>query len=585
MYRLLRILFASLLLILGAATFIERSEGTVFVSRYVYHSLWFVGLWAMLAVVALIVVVRRRLWKRKAVALLHLSLLVILAGAATSFFTSKSDTMHSVRHDSIGTRLTYAGYLLLAASMLWVLCAKRERFRYLLRRVMDFKVVGVVAFLSVACATQMQARSLPTISAEEAEQMARRQIVYNGRIVPFNTMARDFMLKVYGQPEYHGLSAEQVVCGWLARPEVWKDEPLIKVKDGSLRRRLGANGEWVSMQSLFEDDGSYKIYALMKTEHSSKAVQEIDEKAGIILMLVQGMLFTPLPADAPSLSSSRVETEIFYNRMPLVKMLFMFNLTLGLLSLLAFIFGFFGRKGIEILFRSLFVLSLFVLSLLYALRWYVGGYMPLGNGYETMLFMSLAVMLVSAIVLRRFPLMACLGLLLSGFTLLVAHLGDANPQITPLAPALNSPLLSIHVSIIMMAYALLGMTFIISAIYFVLKILQSQRPSPHIARQLALLTPFSQLLLYPAVFLLAGGIFIGAVWANMAWGTYWSWDPKEVWALITMLVYVLPFHPSLTGHLLHTATRYHLFMMLAFLTILMTYFGVNYYLGGMHSYV
>ena len=84
--------------------------------------------------------------------------------------------------------------------------------------------------------------------------------------------------------------------------------------------------------------------------------------------------------------------------------------------------------------------------------------------------------------------------------------------------------------------------------------------------------------------MLACGIFIGAVWANVSWGTYWSWDPKEVWALITMLVYAIPFHSSLTGRLLSTPIRHHLFMILAFLTILMTYFGVNYFLGGMHSY-
>ena len=432
----------------------------------------------------------------------------------------------------------------------------------------------------------MQARTLPTVNAGEAEQMARRQIVYNGRIVTFNTMARDFVLKVYGKTEYHGLSAEQVVCGWLARPEVWKDEPIVRVKDGSLRRQLGTESEYVSVQSLFNADGSYKLYAMQENGMPSKAVQELDEKIGIILMLTQGSLFSPLPADAPALSDTRVEAEIFYNRMPLVKVLFMANLTLGILSLVFFGLGFSDRKGVKMSLQVLFCLSFLLLSFLYVLRWYVSGHVPLGNGYETMLFMSFIIMLVSGIIGRRFSLMLPVGLLFSGFTLLVAHLSDGNPQITHLMPVLNSPLLSIHVSVIMMAYALLGMTCIIAIIYFVIAVLQRTKHSTSntLTRQLSLLTPLSQLLLYPAVFMLACGIFIGAVWANVSWGTYWSWDPKEVWALITMLVYAIPFHPSLTVRLLSTPSRYHLFMIFAFFTILMTYFGVNYFLGGMHSY-
>ena len=674
MRSLLGVLFIGLLLVLGAATFVEQSQGTAFATQHVYHAPWFVCLWALLATVSVIVIVRKHLWKRQAVAMIHLSLLLILAGAAVTFFTSQSGMMHiregqtedrfvlqedrtlaslpfsvqldsfrvscypgtdtpadfqsfvtigdvqgrraeiismnhilslsgyrlyqssydedgrgtilSVRYDPIGTPLTYAGYLLLAVSMVWTLCAKRERFRHLFRQVSACKTAVVTLLLYIMCGTPMQARSLPTISANEAEQMARQQIVYNGRIVTFNTMARDFVLKVYGKAEYHGLSAEQVVCGWLARPDVWKDEPIVKVKDASLRRQLGAESECVSVQSLFNDDGSYKLYAMQENAVPSKAVQELDEKIGIILMLTQGSLFSPLTADAPALSNTRVEAEIFYNRMPLVKVLFMFNLTLGILSLVLFGLGFSDRKGVKMSLQVLFCLSLLLLSFLYVLRWYVSGHVPLGNGYETMLFMSFIIMLVSGIIGRRFSLMLPVGLLFSGFTLLVAHLSDGNPQITHLMPVLNSPLLSIHVSVIMMAYALLGMTCIIAIIYFVIAVLQRTKHSTSntLTRQLSLLTPLSQLLLYPAVFMLACGIFIGAVWANVSWGTYWSWDPKEVWALITMLVYAIPFHPSLTGRLLSTPPRYHLFMAFAFLTILMTYFGVNYFLGGMHAY-
>ena len=666
MRHLLGLLYIVILLVLGAATFVEQAHGTAFAAQHIYHALWFVGLWAALTAAAVVVIVRRRLWQRKAAALLHLALLTILAGAATTFFTSQSGMMHiregqtenmfidqerhamvilpfslrldsfrvsyypgtetptdyqsfvtldngqaaviamnnilshegyrlyqssydpdqhgtilTVRYDPIGTRLTYAGYLLLAVGMIGVLCTKRGRFRQLLRQVMASRAAVLCAAFVLGGGT-VQARSLPTVNAEKAEAMARQQIVYNGRIVPFSTMAHDFMLKIYGRTDYHGLSAEQVVCGWMARPEVWKNEPIIKVKDGQLRRQLGADDKYMTLQSLFNADGTYKVAALMEADGlPAKPVQQLDEQVGIIIMLTQGTLFAPLPADAPRLTTTRVEAEILYNRLPLVKVLFMLNLTLGLLSLLLFILGLADRRHVRRPLATLFALSLLALSFLYVLRWYVSGHVPMGNGYETMLFMSLVIMAISALLGHHFPLVRCLGLLLSGFTLLVAHLGDSNPQITHLMPVLNSPLLSLHVSIIMMAYALLGMTAIIAAVHFILR---SLRPRPAVTRQLHLLTPLSQLLLYPAVFFLSAGIFIGAVWANISWGTYWSWDPKEVWALITLLLYVVPLHPSLTGQLLATPTRYHLFMLCAFMAVLMTYFGVNYFLGGMHSY-
>ena len=139
-------------------------------------------------------------------------------------------------------------------------------------------------------------------------------------------------------------------------------------------------------------------------------------------------------------------------------------------------------------------------------------------------------------------------LLLSCFVLLVVHfMGKYALSNHPL-PVLNSPLLPVHVSVIMMAYVLL------------------------------LLAVFSRIMLYPALALLNFGIFIGAVWANISWGNYWSWDPKETWALITLMVYAVPVHRSFPSRM------YRLYMIVAFLSILMTYLGVNYFLGGMHSY-
>lgn len=142
-------------------------------------------------------------------------------------------------------------------------------------------------------------------------------------------------------------------------------------------------------------------------------------------------------------------------------------------------------------------------------------------------------------------------------------------------PVLDSPLLCIHVMLVMVAYALLAFVMFGGVAGVVL-----HRRARGAAAQLQAV---SRLMLYPAVFCLAAGIFVGAVWANVSWGRYWGWDPKEVWALVTLLVYALPLH---AGSLpwFRRPLFFHWFCIAAFLSVLVTYFGVNFLLGGMHSY-
>ena len=195
--------------------------------------------------------------------------------------------------------------------------------------------------------------------------------------------------------------------------------------------------------------------------------------------------------------------------------------------------------------------------------------------------MAWFIMLVSLFTQRHFPIILCFGFLMSGFFLLVSHISQMDPQITHLMPVLSSPLLTIHVSIIMMAFALLALTFICGLTALLLSMFTAHRS--RLASHLASLALLSRLFLYPALTCLGFGIFIGAIWANVSWGTYWSWDPKETWALITFMVYAVAVHDR-SLPFLRRPMGYHLYVTLAFLTILMTYFGVNYFLGGMHSY-
>ena len=147
-----------------------------------------------------------------------------------------------------------------------------------------------------------------------------------------------------------------------------------------------------------------------------------------------------------------------------------------------------------------------------------------------------------------------------------------------LMPVLRSPLFSIHISTIVTAYALLLGIAVIGIIAVVMRI---AKPSNQVG--LVRLQNISTAMLYPAVALLAAGIFIGAVWANISWGNYWSWDPKEVWALITLLVYTLPlFSNELRSF--RKPMFFHVYCILAFLSVVITYFGVNLILGGVHAY-
>lgn len=291
--------------------------------------------------------------------------------------------------------------------------------------------------------------------------------------------------------------------------------------------------------------------------------------------------------------------ERIYNRVPFATLLFIFNLTIGFVSIFLCIFNIWKRRSekenansnekklqgnatahgniIHTAFFTAMLLSFISLSLCLALRWIISGNIPMSNGYETMLLTAWLTMLLTLISCHRFRIMITFGFLISGFFLLASHISYMNPQIGQMMPVLSSPLLSIHVSIIMMAYAMLSVTFIcgMAAIISGMTFKESTVP-----QSLMLL---SQIFHYPALTCLGLGIFIGAIWANVSWGCYWSWDPKETWALITFMVYGVNIHTASLKAFRNPLT-YHIYMVAAFFTLLMTYFGVNYILGGMHSY-
>ena len=181
-------------------------------------------------------------------------------------------------------------------------------------------ILLLLLFPLLGCA----ARSIQTINADKAREVARDQIVWRGRLCPFSTFALEFLRDIYGKNSYKGLSPEQVAYGWMLRPEVWKDEPMIHIPDADLRQQLNIEGEYARFSELFDDTLGYKLNTIgsdlpekmRQFARETPAAISLDEKVGEIILLTRGQLFQPRPADMAPLPSWRVEAEVLWNNTP-----------------------------------------------------------------------------------------------------------------------------------------------------------------------------------------------------------------------------------------------------------------------------
>lgn len=509
------------------------------------------------------------------------------------------------------------------------------------------KAWAVTALLAVSSfATSANAQEMVKIDGDIADDFGKICVLYNSRITPINTVATSFVTKLCGKPTWDGLSSNQVFAGWIFDVPYWETVKMIEIKEKKAQELLGINGKWASFDDFWDNYNNYKLDAPLKKAYKDgdtklqKQLRDADEKFNIIRMLYGGEMLKMFPyagkqghmqwfapgqplgnlkldekelvfikksmdylaesiitgdkARAEEIAKKiysyqhvrgkavvptkfRIYTETFYNKTNAQRLPVMLYLTLSLVlaivSTLSLNNG--KQKKTRLVNSVLTWVMLIHTTLLLTLRWYVSGHLPMSNGYETMQFMAWATLIVTLVMQKRFLPVKQFGPLLSSFALLVAMITDGNPQITQLMPVLQSPLLSVHVMVIMFSYALFGLMALIG----LQGLIAHHRKQEEKEQQLAAL---SQFLLYPAVALIAIGIFIGAIWANVSWGRYWSWDSKETWALITMLIYSAPLHADIKW--LRKAQHMHIYMLLAFLSVLMTYFGVNYFLSGMHSY-
>lgn len=750
--KIIFILYILVLVCMASATIVEKSQGTDYAHAHYYGAWWFILIWAVLAALGAFYIIKRKV-KCASTLALHLSFIIILAGALLTHISAKRGMIHlrigqptdtymaqdeeqgmkeeklpfslclqkfeakmhdgtnavadysskftvidgddksegevsmnniyshrsyrlyqssydedgkgsvlAINADPYGIPVTYTGYALLFISLVWMLFDPKGGYRKLLKSPLLKKGALMTALiLSMGNIQTLHAESATgnlqnaVLPKETAEKFGELHILYNDRICPVQTFALDFCKKIYGARSYQGLTAEQVLSGWVFYGNTWANEPFIKIKSGEMKTAMNLP-DYASLNTFFNREmGGYTIGQYVQEYYNGQQdkfhqqAADIDGKIQIIMELREGIslkvlpytftknvkatkdhpfikagtttwfspvdklpqavehqhalyirnVFSLLNGDVKAGNTSRVneffvkmkkyqevssgnslptatqyKAERINNAFPFATILFMANLTLGFIALFYTIYRMTKKKEIKVLNIALPILlgvSFLALTFGLALRWIISGNIPMSNGYESMLTVAWFVMLISILMQLRIRIVMVFGFLISGFFLLVSHINQMDPAIGQMMPVLNSPLLSIHVSIIMMSYALLSLTFICGIMGICLRSHGEE------------LQALSRIFLYPALTTMGFGIFIGAIWANVSWGNYWSWDSKETWALITFMIYAVVVHTQ-SLPVFRKPLVYHIYITLAFLSIAMTYFGVNYFLTGMHSY-
>ena len=750
--KIIFILYILVLVCMAAATIVEKSQGTDYAHAHYYGAWWFILIWAVLAALGAFYIIKRKV-KCASTLALHLSFIIILAGALLTHISAKRGMIHlrigqptdtymaqdeeqgmkeeklpfslclqkfeakmhdgtnavadysskftitdgdetsegevsmnniyshrsyrlyqssydedgkgsvlAINADPYGIPVTYTGYALLFISLVWMLFDPKGGYRKLLKSPLLKKGALMTALiLSMGNIQTLHAESATgnlqnaVLPKESAEKFGELHILYNDRICPVQTFALDFCKKIYGARSYQGLTAEQVLSGWVFYGNTWASEPFIKIKSGEMKTAMNLP-DYASLNTFFNREmGGYTIGQYVQEYYNGQQdkfhqqAADIDGKIQIIMELREGISLKVLPytftknvkatKDHPFIKAGTTtwfapvdklplavehqhalyirnvfsllygdvqkgnmdRVNIFFDKMlkyqevssgsslpskiqyqaerinndfPFATILFMVNLTLGFIALFYTIYRMTKNrqlKALDITLPILLCISFLALTFGLALRWIISGNVPLSNGYESMLSVAWLVLLISIFMQFRIRIVMVFGFMLSGFFLLVSHINQMDPAIGQMMPVLNSPLLSIHVSIIMMSYALLSLTFICGIMGICM---QSHAEE---------LQTLSRIFLYPALTAMGFGIFIGAIWANVSWGNYWSWDSKETWALITFMIYAVVVHTQ-SLPIFRKPLTYHIYISLAFLSIAMTYFGVNYFLTGMHSY-
>jgi len=335
---------------------------------------------------------------------------------------------------------------------------------------------------------------------------------------------------------------------------------------------------------LFGETMEYfkQVFQAMGTKDYSKADEAL-AKLMASQRKVAGSIAPPL---------SKIKMEVSYNKMKIFKNAQNSYLLLGFVLLIIFLFRILsnnsGKEGKGIRITKTVFNSLIVVIFLYhgaglAMRWYISGHAPWSNGYEAVVFIAWVTVLTGFIFMKKNSVILAATCILAFFMLFVTEMNILDPEITPLVPVLKSYWLMIHVAIITGSYGFLGLGAILGLLNMLLYIFRSKRNGKVLTWNINELTYVSEMTITIGLFMLTIGTFLGGIWANESWGRYWGWDPKETWALVSVLVYAVVLHlrfiPALKSKFVFNVVSFW-----SYAAILFTFFGVNFYLVGLHSY-
>lgn len=351
-----------------------------------------------------------------------------------------------------------------------------------------------------------------------------------------------------------------------------------------------ANNTWYNSQdfrkfdtvnSVFVESALSKYYTLIDESISSNDWFRADSMLNEIAAFQQlnGAVIIP--------SESIIGMEIFYNKINIFKRLFVYYLFIGIVLLIVLFVDIFKKNKFSnklVTILSYFLGILFILHTLgLGMRWYISDHAPWSNAYESMIYIGWVTILAGFLFSRTSKMTLAATSILTSLILMVAHLNWLDPEITPLVPVLKSYWLMIHVAIITGSYGFLGLGALLGFINLILMIFRKNHNKRKIDDTISELTHLNEMTITVGLFMAAIGTFLGGVWANESWGRYWGWDPKETWALIIVLTYAIIMH---LRFITKGNNRYifNLASVLGFSSVIMTYFGVNYFLSGLHSY-
>ena len=606
-----------------------------------------------------------------------------------SFDPDEKGTILSVNHDSLGTFLTYLGYILLYFGLVVILFARFTRFDSLKKQLEvarnnKSKLVTTLLIL-ISLSLNAQGFGIHSSSASDIEKIDSildknvvskvqadkfgRLVIQDlgGRMMPVNTYSSELLRKLSKKDHYNEFDSNQVYLSMQESPLLWYSVPLIFLKSkkaDSIRSIIGApkDVKHAALADFFTERGEYKLGPYLEEAYRAsvpnafqKEFRETDQRVNLLYNAVNGttLKLFPVPNDennrwiSPSenrfneimltdslyynfintgfktylyflneakisgdfkdaddilvaitntqnrfgsdvmLSKNKVDAEILYNKYDIFKNLFSWYLYVSTVLFIALISQIFNRNSFidQIINISKYIIYFFffIHALGLISRWYISGHAPWSDGYESMIYVAWATMLFGIYFGKKSELTLASTTFVTSMILMIAHWSWMDPAIANLVPVLDSYWLMIHVAVIVGSYGPFTISMILGIVSLILMILANNKNKQLLNINIKELVLINEMSMTIGLVMLTIGNFLGGMWANESWGRYWGWDPKETWALISIMVYAFVLHMRLIPGL-KSNFAFNVASILSFGSIIMTYFGVNFYLAGLHSY-